>query len=180
MRWWLFGVLLSGGALFAQDAPTIQVTALGGANIGHGATIPVSGTFTLSDVGIIFNVNDPQMDPVSISATVSNLSQAANWSEANFSKPATPTPYQHQVQAASSAFGPVGTVYIVDLTLSDGANTTTFGFAIKVENAGTGSGGDSGGSGGCTAGVPSAPMLLVALAAWRRRSRRKATNRCAA
>jgi MYXO-CTERM domain-containing protein len=173
----LFLLVLSVGAgvLCAQNTPpTIQVTALGGSNVANGSTIPVSATFTLNSAGIIIHVDDAQMDQVSINASVSNLSTAGNWSEANFNKLPTTAPYQHQVQAVNGLFGPVGTVYTVTLTLSDGAATTNFGFAIKVEHSGTSNTGDSSGSGGCAAGTPAGPggvALAGALLIWRRRRR---------
>ncbi len=171
----LLAVGVFAGVLCAQNTPpTIQVTALGGSNVANGSTIPVSATFTLNSAGIILHVDDAQMDQVSISASVTNLATAGNWSEANFNRLPTTAPYQHQVQAVNGLFGPVGTVYAVTLTLSDGMATTNFGFAIKVEHSGTGSGGDSSGSGGCAAGAPAGPAgfaLAGAMLVWRRRRR---------
>jgi hypothetical protein len=166
MRFVLLLALLIPACLAAQ-APSVVVT-------NNGAVVPNAGGFQVDEfsafnsAGISLNVTDPQNDPVSISAVVSNTAAAVNWDETNFNKASTVTPYIFNVAAPNGEFGPENTVHVVILDLSDGTNVTQVSFTISVVDPGGGGGNTNPGSPGgsaCAAGTAGAPFALAVLGA---------------
>ncbi|MBK8207627.1 MAG: hypothetical protein IPK87_12700 [Planctomycetes bacterium] len=174
----ILALALCCGAVYAQN-PTIAVTAQGGQAVAFNGTINMVTGSTLNSADIDINVGHPTAGtPVSISASITNLGAAVNWSTVEFSRAATPTPYQHEVLSPTGTFGAAGTVHVVTLTVSDGTNSAQWQFSISVNasgGGGGGGGGSDGGGGGCAAGAPAMPLALVmagGLVAWRRRRRK--------
>lgn len=178
MRFMLFALLaLCAGALSAQSAPVVTVTSLG-VQIPNSGGVNVAANATFNSMGLAYDVSDPQNDPVGVTATVSNIAAAVNWSEATFNKASQATPWAHNVTAALGEFGPANTVHVVTLTFSDGTNDTVFSFTISVGATGpaqSGLPGDDGGAcaaGGGSHGLPVLAGVFAALV-WRRRRTRR-------
>ncbi|MEZ5991574.1 MAG: MYXO-CTERM sorting domain-containing protein [Planctomycetota bacterium] len=163
------------GGLLAQNAPVVIVTSLG-AQVPNAGGISVAANATFNSMGLAYDVSDPQNDGVGVTAVVSNLAAAVNWTDADFNKAAQITPYTHNVMSALGEFGPANTVHVVTLTFTDGTNDTVFSFTISVGATGpapAGLPGDDGGACTATTGAHTAlslsGMLLVALVYRRRR-----------
>jgi hypothetical protein len=177
MRWMLIlCVVLLGGTVSAQNSPpTVTVTSLG-VQVPNSGGINVLPNSTFNSAGIRYDVDDPDGNPVSCTAVVSNIGAAVNWTEANFNVPSTNTPWQQDITAALGEFGGDGTVHVVTLTFNDGMADTIFSFTINVTSGTSGGGSSTPGSdgGSCTTGSPALPWVLaIALtgAAWLRRRR---------
>lgn len=165
MRWILMlCVLLLGGTVSAQNSPpTVTITSNGTA-IPNSGGINVTPNSTFNSAGIVYDVDDPDGDPVGCSATVSNDTAAVNWSEANFNVVSKTTPYLENITSANGEFGPDGTVHVVTLTFSDSMDDTVFSFTINVTSGtsgggGTGTPGSEGGA--CTTGTSTLPWGLA-------------------
>lgn len=160
--------LLFAGVAHTQSAPTITVYGLGGQITMNGGLNVVEGQ-TLNSASISFVIADADGDDVGISATVNQPMQQVNWSSADFSSATIPAPYTHYVQNANGIWGVSGTVYQVDLTVTDNSASalqTNFTFYITVlpPGSGTSSGGGGGdGGGGCVATGHGAGLWWLAL-----------------
>lgn len=184
MRCLLFALLaLCAGALFAQNAPVVSVTSLG-VQIPNSGGVNVAAYSTFNSMGLAYDVSDPQNDAVGVTATVSNIAAAVNWSEATFNKASQATPWAHNVTSALGEFGPANTVHVVTLTFSDGTYDTIFSFTISVGATpppAQGLPGDDGGACAAGSGNHDLPLLagvmLVALL-WRRRLRASPATAC--
>lgn len=167
-------LLVFSGMLAAQASPSISVTVFGTQPMPTGGSMDVVTGQPLGGAGISYNVGHTTPGTtVSVSASITNLTAAVNWGNAEFSAPLQPTPYNFSVTSPTGTFGAAGTVHLVTLTISDGTNSIQTGFTINVvaNSSGGGGGGDDGG-GGCAAGAPVLPagaLLAGMLAALRRR-----------
>ena len=178
MKYLLIALLAAcAGSVWAQNAPTVTVTSLG-TQVPNSGGINVAANSTFNSMGLAYDVDDPQGDPVGVTATVSNIGAAVNWNEATFNKASQTTPWTHNVTSALGEFGPANTVHVVTLTFTDGTNDTIFSFTITVAPTGPaqqGLPGDDGGS--CSTGSGESGVLAmsgIALFAliYRRRTKR--------
>ena len=163
------------GGLAAQNDPPVVAVFSNGTPVPNSGGINVAANSTFNSMGLSYNVTDAQNDDVGVSAAVSNIAAAVNWTEATFNRAAQAAPWNHNVTSPLGEFGPANTVHVVTLTFSDGIDDTIFSFTISVATTPPGGGGLPGDDGGaCAAGPGGAPvavigLMLAAIAARRRR-----------
>lgn len=155
MKYFTLALLLASfaGALSAQNTPPGVTVFSNGTPVPNSGGVNVGANSTFNGMGLSYDVTDAEADDVGVTATVSNIGAAVNWTEATFNKAAQMAPWAHNVTSPLGEFGPANTVHVVTLTFDDGTDTTIFSFTISVAATPPSGGGVPGdGGGACTTG----------------------------
>jgi hypothetical protein len=176
MKFLALGLLLLVCASTLSAQPVVTVYSLGTV-VPNSGGINVAANSTFNSMGLQYEVTHPTNLDVGVTATVSNIGAAVNWTEATFNRASSAAPWNHDVTSPLGEFGPANTVHVVTLTFTDSASAdTVISFSITAGATGPAQGGLPGDDGGaCVVGAGGAPVVVIGLmlAAIATRRRRK-------